>query len=71
MVLKYQAFFLAVGKHRKEDCLVIGDSYKSDKLGAENAGIDCYLVDKEHTIRQLYEQIIYNEKNTLKYSLSI
>ena len=68
---KKEAFLLAVGKHKKEDCLVIGDSYKSDKLGAENAGIDCYLVDKEHTIRQLYEQIIYNEKNTLKYSLSI
>ena len=68
---KKEAFLLAVGEYKKEDCLVIGDSYKSDKLGAENAGIDCYLVDKEHTIRQLYEQIIYNEKNTLKYSLSI
>lgn len=68
---KKEAFLLAVDEYKKEDCLVIGDSYKSDKLGAENAGIDCYLVDKEHTIRQLYEQIIYNEKNTLKYSLSI
>ena len=52
-----ESFKLAIGKTNKEDCLMIGDSIKSDKLGADNAGIDCYIVDKEHTIRDLLEMI--------------
>ena len=37
---------------------MIGDSIKSDKVGAENAGIDCYIVDKEHSMRNLLQMII-------------
>ena len=41
----------------KEECIMIGDSIKSDKDGAENAGIDSYVVDKNHTLKKLLEQI--------------
>lgn len=56
-----ESFELAIGDTSKEDCIMIGDSIKSDALGAENAGIDCYIVDKEHSIRNLFEAI-KNEK---------
>ena len=56
-----ESFELAIGDTPKEDCLMIGDSIKSDKDGAENAGIDCYIVDKEHTMRDLL-QMISNSK---------
>jgi FMN phosphatase YigB (HAD superfamily) len=55
-----ESFQLAIGNTNKEDCIMIGDSIKSDKIGAENAQIDCYLVDKEHTIKDLYEMIVNN-----------
>ena len=57
-----ESFELAIGDTDKEDCLMIGDSVKSDKIGAENAGIDCYIVDKEHSLRNLLE-IIIDSKN--------
>jgi len=53
-----EAFKLAIGDTNKEDCIMIGDSIKSDKEGAERAGIDYYIVDYEHSIRNLYEEII-------------
>ena len=37
---------------------MIGDSIKSDKAGAINAGIDYYIVDKEHSIRDLFNMVI-------------
>lgn len=57
-----ESFQLAIGNTSKEDCIMIGDSITSDKLGAENAGIDCYIVDKEHSINDLLQMII-NSKN--------
>ena len=57
-----ESFELAIGATDKEDCIMIGDSIKSDKVGAENAGIDYYIVDKEHSIRDLL-QIIADKKN--------
>ena len=57
-----ESFKLAIGDTDKEDCIMIGDSIKSDKVGAENAGIDYYIVDKEHSIRDLL-QIIAGRKN--------
>ena len=57
-----ESFELAIGDTDKEDCLMIGDSVKSDKIGAENAGIDCYIVDKEHSLRNLLE-IMIDSKN--------
>lgn len=70
-----ESFTLAIGDTKKEDCLMIGDSLKSDKMGALNAEIDFYLVDKEHTIRDLFQKIQNNEnfelcreeENTLKF----
>lgn len=52
-----ESFELAIGKTNKEECLMIGDSIKSDKEGAENAGIDCYILDQEHSIRALLEML--------------
>ncbi len=60
-----ESFNLAIGNTNKEDCIMIGDSIKSDKTGADNAGIDCYIVDKEHTIRNLL-QMIMNESDKSK-----
>lgn len=57
-----ESFQLAIGNTSKEDCIMIGDSITSDKLGAENAGIDCYIVDKEHNLNDLLQMII-NSKN--------
>ena len=53
-----ESFELAINDTNKEDCIMIGDSIRSDKIGADNAGIDSYIVDKEHTIRDLYNMII-------------
>ena len=53
-----ESFELAIGDTNKEDCIMIGDSIKSDKVGAEKAGIDCYIVDKEHSMKDLLQMII-------------
>jgi len=52
-----ESFMLAIGSTSKDECIMIGDSIKSDKMGADNAGIDCYIVDKEHTIKDLLNMI--------------
>lgn len=59
-----ESFELAIGNTNKEDCIMIGDSIKSDKIGAENAGIDCYVVDKEHSIKDLLQMIKNDLDNT-------
>ena len=56
-----ESFELAIGTTNKEECIMIGDSIKSDKLGAINAGIDYYIVDKDHSINDLY-QLVTNSK---------
>ena len=61
-----ESFELAIGDTPKDDCLMVGDSVKSDKKGADNAGIDCYIVDKEHTIRNLLQEIKASKKNTTR-----
>ena len=53
-----ESFELAIYGTNKKDCIMIGDSIRSDKVGADNALIDSYIVDKEHTIRNLYNMII-------------
>lgn len=60
-----ESFELAIGDTNKEDCIMIGDSIKSDKIGAENAGIDYYIVDKEHSIQDLLQMIINEKKSTI------
>lgn len=57
-----ESFELAIGDTNKEDCIMIGDNLKSDKAGAENAGIDCYIVDKEHTLIDLLNIIKKRKK---------
>lgn len=61
-----ESFELAIGDTSKEDCIMIGDSLKSDKAGAENVGIDCYIVDKEHTLNDLLNLIINCEEKNKK-----
>lgn len=60
-----ESFKLAIGDTNKDDCIMIGDSIKSDKIGAENAGIDYYIVDTEHSIRDLLQVIISDKDNTI------
>ena len=60
-----ESFLLAIGNTNKEDCIMIGDSVKSDKVGAENAGIDCYIVDKEHSIKGLLQMIINSKQSSV------
>jgi HAD superfamily hydrolase (TIGR01549 family) len=61
-----ESFELAIGSTSKEDCIMIGDSFMSDKKGAENAGIDFYIVDKEHSIRDLLQKVIKNDENAIR-----
>ena len=58
-----ESFELAIEETHKSDCLMIGDSIKSDKVGAENVGIDCYIVDKEHSIRDLLQMVMSSKEN--------
>ncbi len=60
-----ESFELAIGDTNKEDCIMIGDSIKSDKAGAEKAGIDCYIVDKEHSISDLLQMVTNNKEDTI------
>jgi len=60
-----ESFELAIGDTQRKDCIMIGDSITSDKIGAENAGIDCYIVDKEHSIRDLLQMIVDKKENTI------
>ena len=64
-----ESFELAIGNTAKEACLMIGDSPKSDKAGAHNAGIDCYIVDKEHSLMDLLQMIIGSKEEPLRLSL--
>ena len=59
-----ESFELAIGNTNKEDCLMIGDSIKSDKEGAKNAGIDCYIVNKNNSIKDLLNLI--KKENSIK-----
>lgn len=61
-----KSFELAIGETEKKDCIMIGDSIRSDKAGADNVGIDCYIVDKNHTIQDLYEVVRSNENEVKK-----
>ncbi len=59
-----ESFELAIGNTNKEDCIMIGDSIKSDKTGAENAGIDYYIVDEKHSIRDFLYMIMSDKDKT-------
>lgn len=59
-----ESFELAIGNINKEDCIMIGDSIKSDKTGAENAGIDYYIVDEKHSIRDFLYMIMSDKDKT-------
>ena len=57
-----ESFELAIGETPKERCLMIGDSLRSDKKGADGAGIDCYIVGKEHTLKDLLNDLRNKKK---------
>lgn len=44
---------------------MISDSIKSDKVGANNFEIDCYIVDREHSIRDLLQMIVNSKKDVI------
>lgn len=52
-----ESFELAIWKTDKKDCIMIGDSIKSDKAGAKDAKIDCYIVGKGYSIGNLFDII--------------
>ena len=57
-----ESFKLAIGEMDKRDCLMIGDSLKSDKVGANNAEINCCIVGKGCSIRNLFDIIRKSEE---------
>ncbi len=62
-----ESFELAIKDTNKEDCIMIGDSLKSDKAGADTAGIDCYIVDKNHSLKDLLQMIKEGEEKSPQY----
>lgn len=56
-----ESFKQAIGPHKLEECLMIGDDYEKDIIGAINAGLNAiYLTDKEpisniKTIKEIKE----------------
>lgn len=52
-----KSFELAIWKTDKKNCLMIGDSLKSDKAGAKDAKIDCCIIGKGYSIRNLFDII--------------
>ncbi len=65
MALKPSAksFSLAVSNTPKEECIMIGDNYKKDYLGALNYGINAYLVNEENDINKLME-VVKNDRRS-------
>ena len=63
-----ESFKLAIGNTDKKDCIMIGDSIKSDKVGALNAGIDCYIVDAENTLRKFLQMVKCSNGNSIHLS---
>lgn len=63
-----ESFNIAIGDTKKEDCIMIGDSYERDIKGAINTGIDYYHIDDGHTIRDLYEMVktVFEEPGSQK-----
>ena len=52
-----KSFELAIWETDKKDCIMIGDSPKSDKAGAKDAEIDCCIVGKGYSISNLFDII--------------
>lgn len=64
-----ESFELALANTPKEKAIMIGDSIKSDKIGAENAGIDYYIVDKNHSLVDFLEKIKEYDKQEMNQSI--
>lgn len=62
-----ESFQLAIGDTPKEDCIMIGDSVRSDKAGAERAGIDSYIVDNEHSMRDFYQMVLASDQENKQF----
>ncbi len=63
-----EAFELAIGGTDKKDCIMIGDSIARDKAGAENADIDFYLIDSEHSIRDFLQMVVGGNNKAVCFS---
>lgn len=60
------AFSLAAGNTPKSDCIMIGDSYTTDILGAKSNGIDYFKIDDNNTILNFYNNIKTSNKKYVK-----
>ena len=52
-----ESYDLAVLTTPKSECIMIGDDYKNDYLGALNYGINAFLIDEENDINRLLEVV--------------
>ena len=58
-----RSYDLAVLTTPKEECIMIGDNYENDYLGALNYGINAYLIDEENDINKLLE-VVKNDRRS-------
>jgi len=58
-----KSYELAVKDTPKDKCIMIGDNYKKDYLGAINYGINAFLIDEENDINKLLE-VVKNDRRS-------
>ena len=58
-----ESYDLAVQNTPKDECIMIGDNYKKDYLGAINYGINAYLLNEENDINKLLE-VVKNDRRS-------
>lgn len=54
---KKQAFINAAGKTKLEECIMIGDNYDIDVMGAYNAGIEPIYMNPKHKENKKFKEI--------------
>jgi len=59
----FKSFVLATQNEPKEKCIMIGDNAVKDYQGAIDFGINAYLLDKNHTLFDLLEELKKEEKS--------
>ena len=58
-----ECFDLAVLNTPKNECIMIGDNYHKDYLGALNYGMNAFLIDEENDINKLLE-VVKNDRRS-------
>lgn len=57
------SMYMAMGNTPKGECIMIGDSERSDLAAAQAAGIDCFLVSSNNTLSD-FESMLRQEKES-------